>query len=264
MFCADIHAQESKVIVDTSYSVESDPDEEADEEKSFYPDTLKLEYRKVIADSVFAITTDKGFYYKRYLDSLLRASQIKLERARAKLRQDSIRRANKSSKMKDGSDEESSGSGTITFNSLFGFIIWVAAIGLFGYLVFKLFLTNSSLFVRSKRNITANIETELEEDVNDLDAMLRVAIKNGNYRMAVRYLYLQTLKRLSDKKLIEINSNKTNYEYVNEMRKHHYANEFASLTLQYEYVWYGEYTVDERLFERLQKGFNHFNKNIGH
>ena len=89
---------------------------------------------------------------------------------------------------------------------IFGFIIWVAAIGLFGYLVFKLFLSNSSLFLRSRKNLTANIETELAEDVNDLDAMLRLAIKNGNYRMAVRYLYLQTLKRLSDKKLIEINS----------------------------------------------------------
>ena len=263
VFCADIYAQESKIIVDSSYSLEPAPDEEEDEEKYFYPDTLKLEYRKVIADSVFAITTDKGFYYKRYLDSLLRASQIKLEKARAKFRQDSIRRENKTRKMKDGSDEES-GSGTLTINSLFGFIIWVAAIGLFGYLVFKLFLSNSSLFLRNRKNLTANIETELAEDVNDLDAMLRLAIKNGNYRMAVRYLYLQTLKRLSDKKLIEINSNKTNYEYVNEMRKHHYANEFASLTLQYDYVWYGEYPVDERLFERLRKGFNQFNKNIGH
>ena len=63
------------------------------------------------------------------------------------------------------------------------------------------------------------------------------------------------------KKFIEINTNKTNYEYVMELRKHKFANEFASLTLQYEYVWYGEYPVDERLFEQIQGSFTQFNKN---
>ena len=100
-----------------------------------------------------------------------------------------------------------------------------------------------------------------EENENDPDSLLRNAIRAGNYRLAVRYLYLQSLHRLSEKKFIEINANKTNYEYVMEVRRHKFANEFASLTLQYEYVWYGEYPVDENLFEQIQGGFTQFNKN---
>jgi len=49
---------------------------------------------------------------------------------------------------------------------------------------------------------------------------------------------------------------------VLEVRKHKFANEFASLTLQYEYIWYGEYPIDERLFEQIQGGFSQFNKNL--
>ena len=113
---------------------------------------------------------------------------------------------------------------------------------------------------RSRKNIASDIAV-VEEDASDTDSLLRNAIKNGNYRLAVRYLYLQSLKRLSERKYIEINTNKTNYEYVTEIRKHKFANEFASLTLQYEYVWYGEYPVDERLFEQIQNSFTRFTKN---
>ena len=110
--------------------------------------------------------------------------------------------------------------------------------------------------------MSSEVEVASEETTSDPDTLLRNAIKNRNYRLAVRYLYLQVLGKLAERKLIEINSNKTNYEYVNEVRKHKFANEFASLTLKYEYVWYGEYPVDEKLFEQIQGSFHQFNKNI--
>jgi len=124
-----------------------------------------------------------------------------------------------------------------------------------------LFLSNSSFLSRSRKNIASDIAVVEKENANDPDSHLRNAIRNGNYRLAVRYLYLHSLQRLSEKKFIEINTNKTNYEYVMEVRRHKFANEFASLTLQYEYVWYGEYPVDEKLFEQIQGSFTQFNKN---
>ena len=229
------HAQET-TVTDTVIQVVPDEeyDEETDEEQS-YLDTLKSDFRSVVFDSVQAIIADKGFYYKRYMDSLLRATKLKAEKPRRTFRID-------------------------FFNSIFGVIFWIVAIGLFAYLVYRLFLSNSSLFSRSRKNISADIQVTTE-DTNDPDAMLRNAIKTGNYRLAVRYLYLQALIRLSEKRFIEINANKTNYEYVSEVRKHKFANEFASLTLQYEYVWYGEYAVDEKLFKQIEESFLQFNKN---
>ena len=210
-----------------------------EEATTYYPDTLKREFRSIVYDSVQAVNSDKGFYYKRYMDSLLRASQFKVRKPRRSV--------------------NFSGSGF--FNSIFGIIFWIAAIGLFGYLVYRLFLSNSSFLSRNRKNVASDIAVVEEENANDPDSLLRNAIKAGNYRLAIRYLYLQSLKRLSEKKFIEINTNKTNYEYVTEIRKHKFANEFASLTLQYEYVWYGEYPVDERLFDQIHNGFTQFNKN---
>ena len=236
-FSFNIHAQ---VSTDTSTATVDDYEStDEEEETTYYPDTLKREFRAIQSDSVNAVNSDKGFYYKRYMDSLLRATQFKVQKPR--------RRVDLS-----GSD---------FFSSIFGIIFWLLAIGLFGYLVYRLFLSNSSFLSRNRKNIASDIAVVEEENASDPDSLLRNAIRNGNYRLAVRYLYLQALQRLSEKKFIEINSNKTNYEYVTEVRRHKFANEFASLTLQYEYVWYGEYPVDERLFEQIQGSFTQFNKN---
>lgn len=242
----NIDAQEGAPAIDTAKievapagDYESTYDEETDQERDYYSDTLKPGYRSVIYDSVQAITTDKGFYYKRYMDSLLRALQPKPPK---KGRSVDLRGVN-------------------FFKSIFGIIFWIIAIGLFGYLVYRLFLSNSSFLSRSRKNVAADISVATEENTSDTEALLRNAVRKGNYRLAIRYLYLQTLSRLSEKKFIEINTNKTNYEYVTEVSKHRFANEFASLTLQYEYVWYGEYPVDENLFEQIEGGFSRFNKN---
>ncbi|HEY5970043.1 MAG TPA: DUF4129 domain-containing protein [Chitinophagaceae bacterium] len=237
LFSFNIHAQ---VSTDTTAATVDDYEStEEGEETTYYPDTLKREFRAIEFDSVQAINSDKGFYYKRYMDSLLRATQFKVQKPRSRVDL----------------------SGSDFFSSIFGIIFWMLAIGLFGYLVYRLFLSNSSFLSRNRKNIASDIAMVEEENASDPDSLLRNAIRNGNYRLAVRYLYLQSLQRLSEKKFIEISSNKTNYEYVMEVRRHKFANEFASLTLQYEYVWYGEYPVDERLFEQIQGSFTQFNKN---
>ena len=235
LFSFNIHAQ---VSTDTS-TVDVETTAVEEEATTYYPDTLKRELRSIESDSVKAVNSDKGFYYKRYMDSLLRATQFKVQKPRRRVDL-------------NGSD---------FFSSIFGIIFWILAIGLFAYLVYRLFLSNSSFLSRSRKNIASDIAVIEEENASDPDSLLRNAIRSGNYRLAVRYLYLQSLQRLSEKKFIEINTNKTNYEYVMEVRRHKFANEFASLTLQYEYVWYGEYPVDERLFEQIQGSFTQFNKN---
>jgi hypothetical protein len=234
-----VHSQEVTVPADSVTIVTNDDAAEDQDEDNYYPDTLTMNYRAIGYDSVQAIMTDKGFYYTRYLDSLLRAS--------------------KADKPKQRKTKEPSGFNL--FDSIFGIFFWILAIALFVFLVYKLFLSNSSILSRNRKNISPDISVEKEEDTSDPDSLLRNAVKAGNYRLAVRYLYLQLLSRLSDKKYIEINRNKTNYEYVTEVRKHSFANEFASLTLKYEYVWYGEYPVDQKLFEQLQNNFLDFQKN---
>jgi hypothetical protein len=207
-----------------------------------YPDTLTSRLRAIPGDTIKLISSDKGFYYKNYIDSLLKARQ--------KIR-------------KDVSDAEAKVKEDSFFQSFLELISWIFAIGLLFYMVYKLFLTNSSLFSRSRKNVSGDTLKIQEENLNDPEAGIQQAVAAGNYRLAVRYLYLQTLRNLADKKFIELGSEKTNYRYVNEVRKHSFANEFASLTLAYEYTWYGEYPVDKNLFEQIHSSFKNFSRHTG-
>lgn len=218
-----------KVVYEDDYSSEAADKEEAID---FINDTLQSIYRPVPQDTLAVINSDKRFYYKTYLDSLLRAS-------------------NNFKPVKRNLP-----------GGLFRWFIWMAAIGIFVYLIYKLFLGQSAVFVRNRKNINGKTNIADEEMPDDPDSLIENAMAAGNYRLAVRYLYLKTLKTLADRKYIEISSNKTNYEYVREVRKHSFANDFASLTLEYEYTWYGEYPLDEKLFAQVHSGFISFNKHI--
>lgn len=96
----------------------------------------------------------------------------------------------------------------------------------------------------------------------DFDEQLETAIKNGNYRAAVRLLYLKTLKKLTDAELIFWQPEKTNQAYVAELGDSSYQEEFTSLTNAFEYVWYGEFHIDKESFEKLNKSFLTFNTNV--
>ena len=77
-----------------------------------------------------------------------------------------------------------------------------------------------------------------------------------------RYLYLQSLKKLSDNELILFSPDKTNRIYVKELSDRIYQSEFAYLTLNYEYVWYGKFAINLSRYEQLKEQFILFNKKI--
>ena len=86
-FAITAYSQNEHPALDTVYQQDivpavGDEFQNRDDEESttYYSDTLRQNFRSIVFDSVQAINTDKGFYYKRYLDSLLRATEIKEEK----------------------------------------------------------------------------------------------------------------------------------------------------------------------------------------
>jgi len=96
----------------------------------------------------------------------------------------------------------------------------------------------------------------------DFDTLISNALKNKDYRLAIRFLYLKNLKFLSDKEIINWNANKTNYSYQYEISNSILRSKFLETTLIFDYIWYGEFSVDEQRFSDINIRMNSFNKMI--
>lgn len=81
----------------------------------------------------------------------------------------------------------------------------------------------------------------------DFDAAIRRALDSNNYYEAVRMVYLQTLRYLSDNDYINWQIFKTPTQYINEVR----SDTFRTFTFHFIRVRYGNYDADVSLFETM-------------
>ena len=103
-----------------------------------------------------------------------------------------------------------------------------------------------------------------DEDIHetDIDGLLQKAIHNKEYRLAIRYYYLSVLKTLSNKKLIDYHIDKTNSEYLFEIKNESIRNEFSYLSYIYSYVWYGDFPIDETNFKLAENKYTSFKNSL--
>lgn len=116
-------------------------------------------------------------------------------------------------------------------------------------------------FLFPKKTQSAPLDYEnLTENIHEIsfDNRIDEALAGRNYRLAVRLLYLRTLKHLTDRNLIAWQPNKTNRQYALELGNSPLRPDFEQLTTQFEFVWYGDFPVDERRFRELSDKFRRF------
>lgn len=89
----------------------------------------------------------------------------------------------------------------------------------------------------------------------DLVSLLKKAVEEGRFRLAVRYYYLNELRKLDELKLIDYQYQKTNKEYLEEIKSSDIQKKFAEITKLYEFIWYGNFLVTETDFKLAEKGF---------
>src|SRR5688500_6533948 len=130
------------------------------------------------------------------------------------------------------------------------------------YILYQVMVVNNCfIFSRSRRNRLAGDASHNVSINENLDEKIKEAIDNSNYRQAIRYMYLKTLKVLSDNNVITLHAKSTNQDYIRQMYKHDDLGQFRQLTRIYEYVWYGEFDPTETQFEIIRTNFNKFNHN---
>ncbi|GAB2597877.1 hypothetical protein GCM10027190_52440 [Spirosoma areae] len=115
------------------------------------------------------------------------------------------------------------------------------------------------LFPRKAESSSLDYEN-ISENIHeiDFDAATEEAVGQRNFRLAVRLLYLKTLKRLSDAGQIDYKPDKTNRQYVSELANSPQQADFEALTRQFEFVWYGDFPVDDVQFSTIQHQFKQF------
>ena len=96
----------------------------------------------------------------------------------------------------------------------------------------------------------------------DFDSLIANALKNKDYRLVIRFLYLKNLKLLTDKEFIEWKPNKTNYSYQYEIENQTVRSQFMEMTLIFDYIWYGEFIPDEANFPIIYNRMESFSKTI--
>lgn len=205
----------------------------------------------VTADSVEALKKAVPFVeYAANLDSLLKALQ--------KDRQNGEQAQYGSAK------RTSSWLERVIFSPVTSIVFWILAAFFIAFILYKLFFIQG-FFQRqiAKSNVTAlPEETENLLQGADYTKLITQAAGNKNYSMAIRYHFLQTLQKLVQKDAIQFAPDKTNYQYIHEIEGKTYKKEFVSLSMHYEYIWYGGFNINEDIFIAIQEKFKQFNSRL--
>ena len=130
---------------------------------------------------------------------------------------------------------------------------------LFG--IYRLAMENSfNWFTRKTRGSFTDAKTEFAEVETDYDAAILRYQTQGDFRLAIRFLYLRLLNTVALNTRIPIRESSTNAEITVAFANHPLTAEFRSLSRAYEYIFYGGYNPDIELYESLKHKFEEFQK----
>ncbi|WP_186774230.1 DUF4129 domain-containing protein [Chitinophaga pinensis] len=156
-------------------------------------------------------------------------------------------------------------------NAVFNFIaaihklIIAIVVACLGWLLYLYLKQNGYLFRKTSDDAGKVVKImEEEQDVETYQQQIEEAIAAGRFRQAVRLLYLQTLRVLIDKEVVTYSREKTNAAYLRSMLSTPWYKKFAALTLNYEYIWYGEAPVNNQQFNDLHREFRQFMNELGY
>ena len=129
------------------------------------------------------------------------------------------------------------------------------------YLIIKFLMQSpiNSVFKTETKDIDSFQYVEENLTQVNFDTLIADALNNTNYRLATRYLYLKSLKLLTNKNIIEWHYDKTNSDYIDEIKDEVTKSVFKRISYIYDYVWYGEFPIDEEIYLKNKSDFEKIN-----
>jgi hypothetical protein len=136
--------------------------------------------------------------------------------------------------------------GSETANAITRPVLIGLGVALLLFVVWFVYRTRPELFMRNKRSAIATVNEENIYGI-DFESVIREALADSDYRQAVRYVYLQTLRYLSDHTLINWMPQKTPTQYVGEYS----SDEFRQLTRHFLRIRYGNFQATSATYDEV-------------
>jgi hypothetical protein len=228
---------------------------------SLQPFTYQKFSPKTLPPSIIdSLKKEKDFWYANAIEKFKTKQRAYFELI------DSIKRSNSNEVAPPSKPQESFEDEGLTIGPLIQYLILGAAIIIFlGAIIYFLSTNKVGFFAPSNKNIDEQPEeTDLGENIFVLpyQDLLNKAVKDKNYRLATRILYLQTLKILAENGIIKFSPDATNIHYLMQLNGTSYYNDFFKVTRHYEYVWYGKFDVTPGMYETISADFSTMQKRI--
>lgn len=115
---------------------------------------------------------------------------------------------------------------------------------------------------RSDKKLIEHEDVETNIHIVDFDALISEATISNDYRLAIRYQYLNMLKKMSNHEIISYDPEKTNLDYTYEIKNDRLREQFQYASYLYNYIWYGEFIIDKTQYDNASDSFNVLLKNI--
>jgi hypothetical protein len=151
------------------------------------------------------------------------------------------------------------------FPSWLRVLFWIILIG--GFLTLLIWFLSTSdirLFRKKQKQVKQQPEEQAGDDIFEMnfEKEIQKAIEAKNFRLAVRLMYLRTLKDLCYRNLINYTHEKTNSDYLFQLTGTAYYKNFFKLTRSFDYIWYGRFELSEDSFVLIQNDFSSFKQQL--
>jgi hypothetical protein len=126
------------------------------------------------------------------------------------------------------------------------------------YFIVRVYMNHKGTWFFQKKNDSVVIDINNTEQLiqsADFEQLISEIEKQGNTRQSIRLYYLWLLKNLKDKELIVWLPEKTNADYLAELRDETLRKQFAYLSYLYNNIWYGEFSITDVEYLAARKAF---------
>ncbi len=143
-------------------------------------------------------------------------------------------------------------------------ILWSVVIASVIVVIRLLRRSSISGLTRATPKSTAFSFNDITEDLHSINYSERIseALSQNDYRMAIRWHYLELLFQLDKQQLIHFAPHKTNIDYRYELKDKGTQRGFYEASRIYDYVWYGQFVLNETDYSDNAKTFISLKKEL--